>query len=116
MTPNDQFLSFLAESEPRLEQMGFTRANVRLKGSATYVEYSGINSSVLLMYGPSEWHVEMVITIGSQRYKFKDLLQFPEIVEWWDEYKSLRPNTNPLQSEVIWCTDLLAFALGLIKR
>lgn len=77
MSPNDQFLLLLEEeSEPRLERIGFSRTSIDLKGYATY-EYSGIDSSVLLMYGPSDWHVEMVIAIGSNRYELKDLFQMP---------------------------------------
>ena len=101
MSPSDRFLTTLEEAKPRLKEIGFVQKSVIRNGHATYVEYAGTDASVLMMYGPSEWHVEMVATLGEQRFELKDLLQIPEIMVWAKNNRPVSEQSDPLKDEIV---------------
>lgn len=111
---NEFFPELLIEVEPILLGMSFTKCSYIKKGYAYYVEYKKGDSIVKFMYGPSEYHVEMVIYIPNRKFELKDLLEIPEVASWANNYRHVQFDENIIKNELLWYIELMKFSLPII--
>ena len=68
----------IKDIESELTDIGFSHLSTTKKGYATYVDYkSADNIQASFMFGPSDWHVELLLIKNGRKYELKDLLQIP---------------------------------------
>ena len=66
------------------------------------------------MFGPSDWHVEIIIKRNGRKYAFKDLLQIPSVVQWTKDNKYKQETSDRIiADEVGWFVNLLKFVFEI---
>lgn len=111
----DVFLEGIADSEKTLFPMGFRRQSFRENGPAFFVEYKRADTVVEFLFGPPEWHVEIVIHTANRKLALAELLQIPSISKWYDERSaSIKGECDP-KCELAFYVDLVSFSLPIIE-
>ena len=64
------------------------------------------------MFGPSEWHVELILNSNEKTYEFKDLLQVPSIGKRTKDNKCQEKTSNRIRDEITWLLELQRFVIG----
>jgi hypothetical protein len=108
----ETFIQSIKEVETRLTDIGLSHLSTTKKGYATYIDFKSTDKTqVSFMFGPSDWHVEIVFTANDKKYEFKDLLQIHAVAQWTRDNK-FQPKTNDMiKDEVDWLVDLLTFVV-----
>ncbi len=108
----DTFINSLKDIESDLSDIGITHLLTTKKGYATYVDYkSADNIHVSFIFGPSDWHVELVLRKNGIKYELKDLFQIPSIAEWIRCNKFQEQTGNRIKNEIAWFVDFLRFVI-----
>ncbi len=110
----EEFLSGIGEIDEILSAMGFRRHSLRRLGLACFVEFKRRETVVEFLFGPPEWHVEMIIHTLHGKHTLADLLNVPRILEWADETDDSEPSLQDAKDELLWYVRLLKFALPII--
>lgn len=116
MASDELFVKSLQEAEYLLNRIGFIQSHFERQGYAVFVDFNKQTTTVTFMFGPPEWHVEMIILTPKQRYAFKDVLQMPIIAEWVNENNFSQEDENYIKSEILWFIKLLKFALPFLEQ
>lgn len=112
----DDFLELLNKEEHSLIDMSFRRLRVERKGLyAVYVSYEHGNTSVKFMYGPPEYHVEIVVYNSGERYGFNDLLDLPAVAEWFQNRRPEFNDQNVVTKEIKFYIEMLQIALPALQ-
>jgi hypothetical protein len=108
----ETFIQSIKDIETRLTDIGFLHLSTTKKGYATYIDFkSADKTQVSFMFGPSEWNVEMLLTVKEKQYAFKDLLQISSVAQWTRDNK-FQPRTNDrVKDELSWYVELLTFVV-----
>lgn len=67
------------------------------------------------MFGPSDWHIDIIVHVSKNKYSFGELLNIPSIMDWVNNNRYKEGNGRNLQNEVLWFVELLKVSLPLIK-
>lgn len=109
----DTFIHLIKDMESELTHIGFSHLSTTKKGYATYVDYkSAENIHASFMFGPSDWHVELVLRKDEKNYELKDLLQIPSIAEWIRNSKFKEQTSNRIKDEITFFVGLLRFVIN----
>ena len=110
------FLEAITEIEPTLSSLLFVKSSYLKKGYAHFVEFTNKELKVEFIYGPSDYDIEMFITISKNKMAFKDLLEIPLVAKWVEENRYI-PQNGPrnIKDELLWFIKLLEFFLKFIK-
>lgn len=111
----EEFLAGIKEIESILYSMHFHPHSFEEKGAAYFIKYKRGQSIVEFLFGPSDWHVEMLIFTSKRKFSFGDLLQIPAIAGWVrsNEYKPEK--TTNVKGELLWFVELLKVSLPIIE-
>ena len=111
---NQKFLRALNSSEFALSEMGFEGPNYVEKGYAQFVYFNSTNVKVEFLFGPPEWHVDMLIYVSDKKYSLGDLLKIPVILEWVNNNRYKEENGKNILAEILWFVDLLKVSLPIL--
>jgi hypothetical protein len=108
----ETFIQSIKDIETQLTDIGFSHLSTTKKGYATYIDFKSTDKTqVLFMFGPSDWHVEIVFTTNDKKYNFGDLLQIPSVAHWVSDNKFQLKTNDKIKDEVDWFVDLLTFVV-----
>jgi hypothetical protein len=111
---NEEFLIALSRAEQALTEIGFTRDKYIEKGYAQFVYFKSKSAKVEFLFGPSDWHVDMIIYVSNKQYSFGDLLKIPAVLEWVNNNRYKEENGRHLQKEILWFIELLRISHPII--
>jgi hypothetical protein len=112
----EEFLTALNEIEVLLQSLLFNRHSFFEKGLAYYFEYRKQNNTrVEILFGPSDWNIEMIIYSSNGKFAFKDLLSIPEISQWVNNNNYKQENGRNVKSELLWYFELLKVSLQYVE-
>ena len=110
-----KFEAAVREIEPTLLGIGFKPYSFERKGPAYYIRYKHDDTIVMFMYGPSDWHVEVVLLTAKGKFNIGNLMKFPTIADWVYGKKFISNNENPVVNELLWNIELMKISLPFIK-
>jgi hypothetical protein len=112
----EEFLEALNEIEINFLSLLFKRHSFFEKGLAYFIEYRKENNSrVELLFGPSNWDIEMIIYSSKGKFSFKDLLSIPEINNWVNNNRYKQKNDRNIKNEMEWLVNLLKVSLPYVE-
>lgn len=108
----EAFIQSTRAFETQLTDLGFSHLSTTKKGYATYVDFSSADKTLIsFMFGPSDWNVEILLTVNEKKYALKDLLEIPSIAQWTKDNK-FQPKANDIvKDELSWYVSLLTFVI-----
>jgi hypothetical protein len=109
-----QYEVALKEVEPILSSMGF-KPHPYNQGYPYYIKYKHGDTIIMFMYGPSDWHVEIVLFTAKGKFNIADLMKFPTIADWVYGKKFISSSENPIVNELLWNIELMKIALLFIE-
>lgn len=111
----EDFLRALEEIESVLFEMSFAKDSFVKKGLAYFVQFKRDNSIVEFLYGPPDFHIEMIIYTSKGKFAFRDLLQIPKISKWVEENRYVQVNDRNVRDELMWFIELMKVSLKDIE-
>ncbi len=108
------FIKSLKDLEKVLNDIGLSHLSTTKKGYATFVDYKGKDDTlVTFIFGPSDWHVEILLETNERKYALQDLLQIPSVTQWTRENKFQKKTNDRIKDEVIWFVHFLKFVFKM---
>jgi hypothetical protein len=108
----EEFLIAIHDIEIVLLSLLFKKHSFFEKGLAYYIEYKkGKNTKVKFLFGPPEWHIDIVIHTSKGDFEFKDLLNVTEINRWVNDNRYKQENGRNIKNELLWFVELLKVSL-----
>ena len=112
----EEFLIALDDIEIVLDSLFFKKYSFFEKGLAYYIEYKKKkNTKVKFLFGPPEWHIDMIIHTAKGDFEFKDLLAIPEISKWVNNNRYRQENDRIVKIELLWLIELLKISLPFVE-
>lgn len=111
----EAFLDGLIEIERVLSLMSFKKISFEEKGYAYFVKFQKKETTVLFLFGPSDWGIEMIINTTKGKYAAKDLLQIQEISKWINENRYEQIGERDIKNELLWFVELLKVSLPYVE-
>jgi hypothetical protein len=112
---NEEFLAALNSSEDVFSEISFEKDRYIEKGYAQYVYYKNKNVKAEFLFGPPDWHIDMIIYVSNKKYSFADLLKIPVILDWVNNNRYKQENSRNIQNELLWFIDLLRVSLPILS-
>ena len=109
------YLEGMKDAEEFLHTLGFRRLSSRRKGWLFIDKFIRGTTVIEFLFGPPEWHCEIVVEIAGRAVGSRDLVSNPKAEEWIEDNKDNVENACGLGSEPLWWARLFAHSLSWIE-
>jgi hypothetical protein len=110
-----KYLEGVKDAGDFLSTLGFQRLSSRRKGALCIDKFVRRTTIVRFLFGPPEWHCEVVLEIAGRTVESKDLLNHPLVIEWMRENKeNMGKDRIDVRVEPLWWAKLVGRYLPAI--
>ena len=110
------YLEGVKDAEDYLSNRGFRRISSQRKGWLCIDKFIRGNTVVKFLFGPPEWHCEVVVQVDGRAIESKDLVSNPRAD---DLIQAIRDNVEEgaqgVRSEPLWWAKLIELSLPSIE-